>query len=268
MKKIFKTIFRKSKNLEMFAYFFQNHMQVNFSGEGEFGSSLEDHYNHIVDRAKLYFENYNGDLSNKIVLEIGTGLTRAQMLYMIKEYNLEKVYSYDRFNCLSSNDKNIIEKYKLNSYLTRLEYITGVNDEIGKNIKKESVDYIVSNAVLEHVDNLDLLFKNLNKVLNPIGKMYHKIDLRCHNKFKKYGELYFHFFSDSLWYKMGGKIGHPNRKLVEDYVELFKRFDLNFELNSVEEFSDNELVKAKKYLKIDNIEKYKIAVVEFVLYKK
>jgi hypothetical protein len=56
-------------------------------------------------------------------------------------------------------------------------------------------------------------------------------------------------------------------KLVEDYVELFKRFDLNFELNSVEEFSNNELVKAKKYLKIDNIEKYKVAVVEFVLYK-
>jgi len=268
MKKIFKTIFRKSKYLEILAYFFQNRIQVNFSGEGEFGSSLEDHYSHTIDRAKLYFEKYDGDLSNKIILEIGTGLTRAQMLYMIKEYNLKKVYCYDRFKCLSDKDKKIIEKYKLNSYLASLEYITGTNDEIGKNIKKDSVDYIVSNAVLEHVDDLDLLFKNLKKVLSPEGKMYHKIDLRCHNKFKKYGELYFHSFSDAMWHEMGGNIGHPNRKLVEDYVDLFQRFGLRFELNSIEEFSNIELKKAKEYLKTDSIEKYKMAVVEFFLYKK
>jgi SAM-dependent methyltransferase len=267
LKQLFKNLLRKNKYIEIFSYLIQNYRKINFSGEANFGD-IDEHYAHIVNRAKLYFSNYDGDLSNKVVLEVGTGLTKAQMLYMIKHYKLKKVYCYDRFNCLSKNDEKIIKKYKLIKYSDRLKYFYGTNDEIKKYIEDGSIDYIVSKHVLEHVDDLNFLFENLSKVLKHNGKMYHQVDLRPHNRFKKYGELYFHTFSDKLWRMMGSNIGSPNRKLVKDYMELFESFNLRSEIKIIEKFDNDELQKAKKYLKINSIEEYKASVVEFELYKK
>jgi SAM-dependent methyltransferase len=268
MKQFIKSFLRKNKFIEALAYILQNNKFLNSSGDGEFDKDVDGMFQYAVSTAKQYKDIYSGNLEYKIVLEIGTGFTRATMLYMIKEYNLKKVYCYDRFNCLHENDKKIIEKFNLTKYLNKLEYISGTNDEISKNIEANSIDYIVSNAVLEHVDDMDLLFTNLNNVLADDGQMYHKVDLRCHNRFKLHGELYFHTFSKKLWNMMGGNIGQPNRKLVCDYLECFNKFNLICEVNKSEEFTSEEMNKAKIYLETNDMFKYIISVVEFRLCKK
>ncbi|MDA7818285.1 class I SAM-dependent methyltransferase [Sulfurimonas sp.] len=267
MKNVLKKLLRQNKYIEALAYILQNNQILNSSGTGEFGNSIEEMYQHNINIAQLYAKNYDGILDNKIVLEIGTGFTRTTMLYMIKEYNLKKAYCYDRFNCLHENDDKIIQKYGLEPYLEKLEYISGVNEELLK-IENSSIDYIVSNAVLEHVDNLDLLFNVLGQLIKQDGVIYHKVDLRCHNRFKKYGELYFHTFSDTFWNMMGGKIGQPNRKLLKDYIALYEQHNFNQEVNIVESFNNHELERAQKYLKNKNINEYKTASVEFKLCKK
>lgn len=268
MKEIIKKTLRSNKYIEMLAYILQNNQILNSSGSGDFGDRLDDIYEHNIKVAKAYKKNYNGNLNNTTILEIGTGYTRIAMLYMLKEYGVSKIYTYDRFNCLQPMEKILIEKYNLDIYLDKLEYFTGTNDKISTKLQKASIDYIVSNAVLEHVDNLDLLFENLNYVLKKNSFMYHKVDLRCHNRFKNFGELYFHTFSNKLWNIMGNNIGQPNRKLLEDYFNLFNIFNLDYEMKIIEEFTIEELNKAKNYLKNKNINKYNVSIVEFKLWKK
>ncbi len=268
MKQKIKTLLRGNKYIEILSYLLQNNLLkniLNTSGDGSFDKSIDGMYEHSKLIADQYADNYNGRLKDKVLLEIGTGYTRITMLYLIKEYGVSKVYCYDRFNCLQEDENKIINTYKLGQYLDKIEYIYGTNDEINKNIKDKSIDYIVSNAVLEHVDDLPLLFTNLKSVLKIDGQMYHKVDLRCHNRFKINGELYFHTFGDKFWNMMGGNIGQPNRKLLKDYIKLFDTYNLKCEISVFEEFSKEDLEKAQTYLIVENISDYKVAVAEFKL---
>lgn len=267
MKKIIKNALRKNKYIEIFSYMLQNNQLFNSSGSGEFGNNVDEVYAHNVAIAKMYADNYHGDLDGKTVLEIGAGFTRATLLVMIKEYGLKKAYSYDRFDCLTDIDEKIISRYGLHDYLDRLEYIAGENLLLTERIDEGGVDYIVSNAVLEHVDDLVLLFNVLNTLLAENGQMYHKVDLRCHNRFKRHGELYFHTFSDRLWKMMGGNIGQPNRKLLAYYHDLFKALRLHLEEHVVEKFAEDELLKAGVYLDTEDVSEYAVSIVEFNLFK-
>ncbi|MGD2080117.1 MAG: methyltransferase domain-containing protein [Nitrospirota bacterium] len=47
-------------------------------------------------------------------------------------------------------------------------------------IRQESVDMVFSQAVLEHVENLEDTYRALNKWLKPGGFMSHQIDFKCH----------------------------------------------------------------------------------------
>ncbi len=267
MKTWIKQLLRRNKYLEMLAYILQNNQILNSSGSGEFDTTIDGMYKHSVNVGNLYSEKYSNDLDGKTVLEIGTGYTRSTMLNIIKEFNINKAYCYDRFNCLHENDEIIIKTKGLEGSLDRLEYISGINEELLK-IDKNSIDYIISNAVLEHVNDLELLFSILSKLLKEDGTMYHKVDLRCHNRFKNYGELYFHTFSNKFWNVMGGKIGQPNRKLLKDYVKLFEKYNLSYQINILKYFDDFELKKAEFYLKNNNTDDYKVSIVEFKLCKK
>jgi len=267
IKKAVKQILRSSKYLEMVAYMMQNNRMMNPSGYGEYGDTIEDIYNHFVKIATLFEDKYPGDIRNKTILEIGTGITRTAMLYMIKTWDLKKVYCYDRFNCLNKIDDVIIEKYNLSKYLPRIHYISCENNLLINHLRGDTVDYIVSNAVLEHVPDLKQLFGIMTKILDDNGTMYHKVDLRCHNRFKKCGELYFHTFSTRLWNIMGDKIGHPNRKILTDYLEIFEKCKLKSNMKIIQQYDNLTMEEATKYLKVANIEDYKYSIVEFILQK-
>ena len=59
-----------------------------------------------------------------------------------------------------------------------IAYVAPWNDK--KNINKNSVDMIFSQAVLEHVDDLSKTYKAFNEWLSADGYMSHQIDFRCH----------------------------------------------------------------------------------------
>lgn len=89
-----------------------------------------------------------------------------------------------------------------------------------------SVDIIYSCAVLEHVHNLDLCFREMSRVLRPGGIMYHEVDLRDHIFSQK--SLFFLTLSDR-WFRTLFQYtgGYVNRERVSSYRSLAEKYGLS-----------------------------------------
>ena len=70
-------------------------------------------------------------------------------------------------------------------------------------LKAGSVDLIYSQAVLEHVDDLEHTYQTLYRWLKPGGVMSHQIDFSCHDAVKQWNGHW--TFSDWTWRLMRGK---------------------------------------------------------------
>jgi SAM-dependent methyltransferase len=81
-------------------------------------------------------------------------------------------------------------------------------------------DIILSRAVLEHLENLEIGWKNMLRSLRPDGEMWHKVDFRCHDFFGKLHPLYFLTISDSLWDLISRPDPTLNRMRLPDYRKL------------------------------------------------
>jgi hypothetical protein len=87
------------------------------------------------------------------------------------------------------------------------------------NIKKESVDFIFSQAVLEHVDDLPGTYNALYSWLKSSGLMSHQIDFKCH---RMAGEWNGHWtYSDFQWKLVRGARPYLiNRAPHSEHVRL------------------------------------------------
>lgn len=82
-----------------------------------------------------------------------------------------------------------------------IKYIVPWDDE--KVILKNSVDMIISQAVLEHVNDLDESYIAMHKWLKPGGFMSHEIDFKCHRISTNWDCHW--TYSDFIWKLIMGK---------------------------------------------------------------
>ena len=240
---LIKTWARKNRQVEICAYLIQNNFGITWTvGDGEFERSAATYYDRWSAVAKEYISNYPGSLEGKTVLEIGPGKSLSACYYLATYGRCKKVYAYDPF-CVV--DKEIDNKI-LKDYFTREnpDEIVQFLDEEGLAGLDEKVDYIVSNAVLEHVWDIDALFKNLGKISHENTVMFHHIDFANHNKFANSGELFFLGFSDRVWRLMAGRIGHPNRMMIRDFERLFRDAGFSFEIIRKNEYDSRTVQNA------------------------
>jgi hypothetical protein len=84
---------------------------------------------------------------------------------------------------------------------THLFYITPAQ---GKELfRRESVDLVLSQAVLEHVEDLEENYRNMGAWIKPGGMMSHTIDFSCHGAAQEWNGHW--AFSDFLWKLMQGR---------------------------------------------------------------
>jgi SAM-dependent methyltransferase len=90
---------------------------------------------------------------------------------------------------------------------------------------RESVDMIISQAVLEHVDDLQDTYRAMHAWLRPGGFMSHQVDFRCHNTADAWnGHL---SYSDWVWRLMRGKRPYLiNREPFSAHLRLIR--DMGF----------------------------------------
>jgi SAM-dependent methyltransferase len=88
-------------------------------------------------------------------------------------------------------------------------------------IRKQSVDLIYSQAVLEHVDNLYAVYETMHRWLKPDGTMSHQIDFKCHGKADTWNGHW--TYSDLAWKLVVGRRPYLlNRAPHSEHVRLLQ----------------------------------------------
>lgn len=97
-------------------------------------------------------------------------------------------------------------------------------------VSENSLDFVYSCAVLEHVPDAELTYNELSRVLRPGGLMSHIIDLKDHHHHDPYDFLR---YGDKLWSLMQGRsAGFTNRLRASDHIGLIR--EAGFEILDTE----------------------------------
>jgi len=133
--------------------------------------------------------------------------------------------------------ENIIDKKNLNTN-------TGEIRSINK------YDLIFSKDVLEHIDDLNLAFREMYKCLEINGTMIHKIDFQTHTSFiQEKDRLNFLRYSDYVYNKFVKFKGGPNRLRMPELIFLAKT--VGFKIKKIhidKKMTKNELASVRGYL--------------------
>jgi hypothetical protein len=93
-------------------------------------------------------------------------------------------------------------------------------------IPGNSVDLIVSQAVMEHVDKLEETYAECFRCMKPGGFMSHQIDLRCHDTAPKWNGHW--KYADLTWRLMrGGRPWFINRQPCSAHIGLTNQAGFN-----------------------------------------
>jgi SAM-dependent methyltransferase len=131
-------------------------------------------------------------------------LNNQRMAQALDEERLEKIR-----RCIANPDSS-----------TMIKYFVPWNRK--SSIKEGSVDLIFSQAVLEHVDDLDSVYKAMNKWLKPDGFMSHQIDFKCHGFASEWNGHY--LYSKFIWGIIKGKRPYLiNRQPLQVHLDLLEK---------------------------------------------
>jgi len=130
---------------------------------------------------------------------------------------------YEKF--IADNGKKIIPNPK---------FMTLHHDDIEK-LSDLTVDLILSNSVLEHVQDVDTTVKVLTALTNSNGIQIHFIDLRDHY-FKYPFEML--CYTEKTWQRWLNPSSYLNRYRLGDYQAIFEKYNQQVEMVGLERDMD------------------------------
>lgn len=240
----------------------------------------ETHFNNLLKYGKTCPKD-------SVYYEIGAGYDMAIPIYM-------SLKGFKKLICVDV--RKLVFVSLLNSTLDRINFMSTENTKLSKlpeeilftkknflKIFKErfnlsyiapldarytkfdgnTVDYVVTNAVLEHVPaNIiyDIL-KETFRIMKSGGIMSNIIDYRDHFAYFDNSINFYNYlsFSADQWNKMNPPIMYQNRLRHKDYLNIIN--DIGFKIVKDEPaFPDESLLKELKFMKLDTCftEKYTI----------
>ncbi len=187
------------------------------------------------------------DIQNKIGIEIGPG-DNIGVAYSFLAYGAKKIYLIEKYDNINLNTRII-------DILKELDQIYGKNtikwsdvvekngDEYKLNPDKicikiglfenanfvNKVDFIYSNDVIEHVDNVRTVFLHSYNTLKKDGIFINNIDFAGHNAFSDNKDpLDFLTCKDFMWNLMFSHLETTNKIRFSQVIEIAK--DIGFEI--------------------------------------
>lgn len=166
--------------------------------------------------------------------------------HILTEKRLNKALNKERIElikkaigCLDNNEKNMMIEY----------YAPWDNNTF---IKNKSIDMIYSQAVMEHVENLENTYKLLSKWLKPNGFMSHEIDFKSHETSNKWnGHL---TYSDAVWKLIKGKRKYSlNRQVYSSHIDIQKKAGFKI-VCSIKDNKASDILRSQLAPRFKNVE--------------
>jgi SAM-dependent methyltransferase len=178
-------------------------------------------------------------LHGKVLLEYGPGDLPGVAILMIA-HGAGKVYCVDRFPMLALSEKNVVAIECLLNRMApperrragecfrehgqprsgfaarRIEYLIRDNGLSGLG---NQIDFVLSRAVLEHVNDLEGTFADMERALRPAAIAVHQVDLKSHGLHRD-SPLDFLSWPAWMWNCMYSNKGTPNRWRVDRYRQV------------------------------------------------
>ena len=243
------------------------------TGDQHIDNDLEASINYSRDvfQKYLYFltvKDFPAFLHGKTVCELGPGDTVTVALLFLA-YGASRVICFDRFPLVQDKQKNTLIAKRLLEILPeeRKEFLQNVisfddwgnvtgdssrlcylhNKKEALEIEAETVDLLVSNAVLEHVFDLEGLFQEMSRTMKPGAVMVHAADLGPH-QLSLNTPLDFLTIPEWRWKLMTSHRGAPNRARKSHYEILLKKYCfeiLKFEVTEHFTQTDIDMIAAR-----------------------
>jgi len=198
----------------------------------------------IVDNFEKYLNQKNIKIHGKTILEIGTGISNSTG-YEIMARGAAKYFAYEPYVKYDNQiDDKLFEQIKKdypNLGKNCVSRLINLN-----NIQNNSIDILLSQSVLEHVNNVEQLITELKPLLSQSGCMLHVVDYRDH--FFKYP---YHFlqFSKNIWDRFLNP-GDLGRWRINQHIHQFEK--VGFKVDVLHSETDTEnFEKIKPYLHND-----------------
>lgn len=143
---------------------------------------------------------------------------------------------------------HLLEEKRIEFLRNSILQVDGVNSAIqyivpwysNKLIQPDSVDMIFSQAVLEHVDELEETYTAMFSWLKPGGVTTHQIDFKCHGLGNRWNEHW--GVSDAIWNLMRGRRPYLiNREPCETHLSLLKK--VGFRIGSLKRVTCNSGIR-------------------------
>jgi SAM-dependent methyltransferase len=197
-------------------------------GDGCGGEVAAKYFRAVMDDYRVIAEASGvGDaFAGKRVLELGPGDTRAIAL-LAKQAGARSWDGFDAFDIQSRDERYLDAIYRplVGDDVARLldGCMMHASEETLRG--RAPFDVVISRAVLEHVRDLEGLFRVLASVVRDDAVLVHKVDLRSHGVERAHA-LDFLRFGDAAWRAMSSHVDLPNRERASRYLDLAERVGL------------------------------------------
>lgn len=165
--------------------------------------------------------------------------------YILSENCLEGSLALSRIEAIRKELRNLGVR---DNSAARIKYFVPWN--IPARVEEEAVDMIFSQAVLEHIDDLEDIYKRLFCYLKPKGLMSHQVDYSSHNLSEKWNGHW--AYSDFLWKIIKGARRYLlNRQPHSTHINLMREagFNIIFE----KKYRDSSGIKKSYGLSDDDL---------------
>ncbi len=198
----------------------------------------------IVDNFEKYLNLKNVSIKGKTILEIGTGISNSTG-YEIMARGAAKYFAYEPYmKCDSQIDDQLFQQIKKDYPTLRKKCVSRLINL--SDVRRNAIDILLSQSVLEHVNNVEQLITELKPLLSQSGCMLHVVDYRDH--FFKYP---YHFlqFSKKNW-NLFLNPGDLERLRINQHIRQFEKAGFKVDVLHTETDTEN-FEKIKPYLHDD-----------------
>jgi len=192
-----------------------------------------------VDRYDKFLKKVNRRIKGSSILIFGYGGYLGTSIELL-ERGARQIYLYDKY-AKPSHQKNKTLAGHQTKYFTRNNhnvipnkaFLRIIDGDLNAFIRKNpdiKFDMILSGAVLEHVEDVDVQIQSLYQLTREGGIHLHIIDLRDH-----YFKYPFHMlcYEEKTWKKFLNPESNLNRLRYNDYKTIFLKYFKNLTIESI-----------------------------------